>query len=134
MNDVAAELQERNQDRFNSLELPDDDLLVEVEEQLLLPLPADLKEFLLTVSNVVYGAVEPATVTDEGLHTHLPDMATEAWERGLPRDLIAFCVNGAGYYVCDQYGVICVWDGDELDEEQQWQSIWDWTEEVWLNS
>ncbi len=43
MNDIISELQELNQDRFNTLELPDEDLLVELEEEILIAIPGDLK-------------------------------------------------------------------------------------------
>ncbi|MFE1817352.1 SMI1/KNR4 family protein, partial [Metapseudomonas otitidis] len=70
------------------LELPDEDLLVEIEEELLINMPFGLREFLLTVSDVVYGSLEPVTVTDPQSHTYLPDVAANAWDAGVPRDLV----------------------------------------------
>src|SRR5690606_27212560 len=46
------------------LELPDDDRLVGVEEELLIILPYGLREVLLLVSDVVYGRLVPVTAVD----------------------------------------------------------------------
>ncbi len=62
MNDVIDELRELNQDRFNSMRLPTEDELVELEEEILISIPADLKEFLLEASDVVYGSLSDIVV------------------------------------------------------------------------
>ena len=55
MEEVIEQLRELNEPVPVPLELPDDDLLVEIEEQLLINLPFGLREFLLQVSDVIYG-------------------------------------------------------------------------------
>ena len=70
MNELVDELREKNEDRFGSVELPDLDLLVEIEEQILISLPKELKELLLNVSDVIYGSIEPVTASDPQLHTY----------------------------------------------------------------
>jgi hypothetical protein len=91
MDDVIDMLRERNEPVPVPLELPDEDLLVEIEEQLYVALPDDLRAFLLTVSDVVCGRLEPVTVTDPNSHTFLPEVAAVAWSLGLapalPADL-----------------------------------------------
>ncbi len=72
MEDVIERLREENEPVPVPLELPDEDLLVEIEEELLISLPPEFREFLLTVSDVVYGRIEPVTVTDPQSHTYLP--------------------------------------------------------------
>lgn len=57
---------------------------MEIEEQLLINLPFELREFLLKVSDVVYGRLEPVTVTDPQSHTYLPEVTAVAWDLGLP--------------------------------------------------
>jgi hypothetical protein len=47
---------------------------VEIEEQLFINIPFVFREFLLTVSDVVYGSLEPVTVTDPQSHTYLPTL------------------------------------------------------------
>lgn len=78
MEDVIELLREAEQPRYASLELPDEDLLVEIEEQLYISLPSDLRSFLLEVSDLIIGSLEPVTVTDSGLHTYLPEVAANA--------------------------------------------------------
>ena len=131
MEDVIELLRERNQDVPVPLDLPDDDLLVEIEEQILISLPDEYKEFLLEVSDVIYGAVEPATVTDSQSHTFLPDMAATAWDQGLPRELIPVCGHDDGFFCITQEGEVILWvyGGGEVDE---WPSIWAWAKDIWL--
>jgi hypothetical protein len=133
MNEIVDQLRENNQAGYASIELPDEDQLVLVQEQILLHLPADLKDFLLSVSDVVYGAIEPVTVSDENLVSYLPEMTFVAWDRGLPRDLIPICEYQQGYYFIAQEGYISTWSpANGINEGQHWDSIWDWCENVWL--
>ena len=64
MNDIIDQLQDANIETAFPLELPTFEQLVEVEEQILMPLPSALKEYLLEASDVIYGNVEPVTVAD----------------------------------------------------------------------
>ncbi|NVJ50436.1 MAG: SMI1/KNR4 family protein [Gammaproteobacteria bacterium] len=132
MNDIVDELRSRNEDRFGSVELPDMDGLVEIEEQILIPLPVEFKEYLLSVSDVVYGALEPVTASDPQLHTYLPEVAAVAWDGGLPRYLIPVCEYQGGYFAVTQEGEVQYWRGDEQQEDLEWESLWQWIELVWL--
>lgn len=69
MEEVIEQLREANEPVPVPLELPDEDQLVEIEEQLFINIPFVFKEFLLTVSDVVYGSLEPVTCTDPQSHT-----------------------------------------------------------------
>ncbi|WP_286237721.1 SMI1/KNR4 family protein [Neptuniibacter halophilus] len=133
MEDIIELLQERNADVPVPLELPDDDDLVEIEEQILISLPDEYKEFLLEVSDVICGSLEPATVADPQSHTFLPEMAATAWDIGMPREFIPVCEHAQGYYCISQEAQIFLWQRDEglVDE---WPSIWNWAKEVWLES
>jgi len=135
---VIEVLRQRDQSGMTTLELPDEDMLLEIEQQLLLSLPADLRLFLLSVSNVAYGSLEPVTASDPALHTYLPEVAAMAWSLGLPRDLIPLCESGGGYYACDASGAVYLWPEGVVDEESNdeagWPSLWLWCEEVWLKA
>lgn len=133
MDELIEQLRENNQPIPTPMELPDSDLLVEIEEELFLSLPAEYREFLLTVSDVVYGSLEPATVTDPQSHTYLPELAAVAWDRGLPRDLIPICEHQDNYYCISQDGSVLYWEDGELSEEE-WETIWYWVRDVWLQS
>ncbi len=131
MDELIDELRELNEDRFGSLSLPSLDDLVIIEEQILISLPAEFKEFLMSVSDVVYGAIEPVTVTDPSMHTYLPEVAATAWNDGLPRTHIPLCEFRGGYYCIEEDGTVSFWHHNEFVEEQ-WDSVWLWVEDVWL--
>lgn len=133
MQDVIDRLRDNAETVPVPLELPDPDTLVEVEEELLLPIPRQMREFLLTVSDVVYGSLEPVTAADPAAHTHLPEVAAEAWARGLPRHLVPLCEVNGNVYAVEPEGEVIYWrDGDLTDET--WSSVWQWASEVWLDS
>jgi len=132
MDEIIDRLQELNEPVPVPLDLPDYDTLVEVEEAILIPMPDDLKEFFLEVSNVVYGTLEPVTVADSSSHTYLPEVAAVAWDMGVPRYLIPICEDRGSYYCIAQDGRIFHWQGGDLDEEIYWRNIWEWAAEVWL--
>ncbi len=130
MEDVIDILRERNEPVPVPLDLPDEDLLVEIEEELLISMPDDLRFFLLTVCDVVYGKIEPVTVTDRNSHTYLPEVAAVAWSLGLPRRYLPICETNGAYYCISQDGTVLLWDQRISDEN--WENIWQWTREVWL--
>lgn len=131
--EVIEELRERNEPVPVPLELPDDERLVEVEEELLINLPFELRQFLLEVSDVVYGRLEPVTAVDPQMHTYLPEVAAQAWDVGVPRDLLPICQDGQDYYLVDLENQVLRWDGEagELTDET-WDSVWHWVRDVWL--
>jgi hypothetical protein len=131
MEEILDLLREYNETVPVPLELPDEDQLVIVEEELLLPIPRDMREYLLKASDVVYGSLEPVTAADPNSHTYLPEVAAVAWSLGVPRYLMPLCeVNGA-YYCVEQEGEIVFWRDGELTDDN-WLTIWYWVREVWL--
>ena len=135
MEEVIEELRELNEPVPVPLELPEEELLVEIEEQLFINMPFGLREFLLTVSDVVYGRFEPVTVTDPQSHTYLPDVAATAWDVGVSRELIPICAVGEDYYCIEEDGTVVYWDAQtgELTDET-YETIWHWARDVWLES
>jgi hypothetical protein len=110
-----------------------EDIVDLIKEEILLPIPRELKSFLLQVSNVVLGSLEPVTVVDSGAHTHLSEVTCNAWAIGLPRELMVVCKAGEEYYCITQEGNIKLWcDGEYLDEG--WEDIWQWAEQIWVSS
>jgi len=131
--EVIEQLRELNEPVPVPLELPDEELLVEIEEQILINLPFELREFLLKVSDVVYGRLEPVTVTDPQSHTYLPEVASVAWSLGVSRELVPICEDQGNYYCVEQDGTVLLWDGEEEDlTDDSWDSVWHWVREVWL--
>ncbi|NVK22600.1 MAG: SMI1/KNR4 family protein [Kangiellaceae bacterium] len=135
MEDVIELLRDSAQQQNYGMELPDDDLLVEIEEQLFISLPDDLRLFLLEVSDLIIGSLEPVTVTDPYSHSYLPEVAATAWDQGVPRHLIPICQiyneEGDQFYCIEKTGEVTLWQADEQHEDT-WPSIWHWAKEVWL--
>jgi len=131
MEEILDLLREYNEDVPVPLDLPDEDQLVIVEEELLLPIPRDMREYLLTASDVVFGALEPVTAADPNSHTYLPEVAAVAWSLGVPRYLVPLCeVNGA-YYCVEPEGEVVFWRDGELTDDN-WLTVWYWVRDVWL--
>ncbi|HMW48227.1 MAG TPA: SMI1/KNR4 family protein [Cellvibrionaceae bacterium] len=134
MEDIIEKLRANAQDVPVPLDLPDEDQLLDIEEALLTPLPKSLRAFLLTVSDLVIGSLEPATAADPHAHTYLADMAADAWERGLPRHLLPFCQSGSLYYCINLEDAVVVWSPASGESDAEWEDIWHWAEAVWLPS
>ena len=135
MEEIIEELREKNEPVPVPLELPEEDQLVEIEEQLFIDIPFVFREFLLTVSDVVYGSLEPVTVTDPQSHTYLPEVAANAWDAGVDRSLIPICQDGDDYYCVEEDGTVVLWSAEEeLVTEETWESVWHWARDVWLES
>lgn len=133
MEEILELLREYNEPVPVPLDLPDHDQLVQVEEELMLPIPRDMREFLLLASDVVYGSLEPVTVADPNSHTYLPEVTAVAWSLGVPRYLMPLCeVNGA-YYCVEPEGEVVFWRDGELTDDN-WLTIWYWVRDVWLES
>ena len=131
---VIEALRARNQKVPVPLSLPSEDDLVLIEEQLYLTLNRELRVFLLTVSDLILGKFEPVTAVDEFSHTFLPTVAAEAWDQGVPRNLIPICQDGQKYFCIDETGEVSLWQGEQQTLDQgPWPDIWQWAESVWLS-
>jgi len=133
MEEILDLLREHNVSVPVPLDLPDEDQLVVIEEELLLPIPRDVRTYLLEASDVVYGTLEPVTAADPNSHTHLPEVTAVAWSLGVPHYLLPICEDKGSYYCADPEGEIVLWKDGELTDET-WQSIWQWVRDVWLES
>lgn len=131
--DIVDALRENAIPQSFPLELPDHDMLVVIEEEILLPIPFVVRQFLLTVSDIVYGTIEPVTAADPNSHTHLPEVTAQAWADGLPREYLPICQVGRDYYYVNENGDVHFWVDGETDEEY-WENIWVWAKDVWLTS
>ncbi len=136
MEDVYEKLREINANVLVPLDLPDEDQLLEVEEEILISLPQEYREFMLMVGDVICGSIEPATAADPQSHTFLPELAATAWSLGVPRELIPVCEHNGDYYVISEEGEIKLWreSEGEINEDESWNSIWHWARDVWLES
>jgi hypothetical protein len=133
MQELIDELRELAEDIPVPLEVPEHDQLVVAQEQILMPLPFDFIEFLLEATDIVYGTIEPVTISDPHSHTYLPEVTAMAWSLGMSRELVAVCESLGGYYCIDEGGEIRYWKDDEYSDET-WENIWYWLRDVWMKS
>lgn len=131
--EIIEMLRDVNQPVPVPLELPDEDVLVEVEEQILLPIPREMRTYLLEASDVIYGSLEPVTAADPYSHTYLPEVAAVAWSLGVPRYLVPLCEDNGNYYCVEPDGEVVFWRDGELTGDT-WPSIWHWIHDIWLEN
>ena len=132
MEDIIELLREAHQPSVVELDLPDEDLLVEIEEDILISLPYDLRTYLLEASDIVCGCVEPVTAADPRSHTFLPEVTARAWQEGMPREFIAVCEYNGGYAHIAQDGKIGFWSITEGETPAEWETFWHWAQDEWL--
>lgn len=133
MDRVIKELRACSEEVPVPLDLPDMDDIINAEEQLLVSLDNDFRHFLLTVSDVIYGTLEPVTVADPNAHTYLPEVAAQAWAAGLPRNYIPLCEDRGNYYCTNELGEVHYFCDGKIKEDEPWANVWQWAEHVWLN-
>ena len=131
MDEIIERLRALNIELNLPLELPTEEELVLVEEQILISLPYEFRLFLLEVSDVVFGSIEPATAVDPRSHTYLPEMAAVAWDIGMPREYIPVCEYKGGYACIEQDGKIYFWERSGMTTTS-WDDIWRWARDEWL--
>jgi len=132
MESIIEELRACNEPVPVPLELPDMDDIIDAEEILLLSLDGEFRKFMLTVSDVVFGTIEPVTVADPNSHTYLPEVAATAWSLGLSRELIPLCEYHGGYYCTNEAGEVLLWQNGEMSDEEPWPDVWQWAQGIWL--
>ena len=133
MEEVLQLLREQAETLSHGLELPDEDDLLDIQEQLLIHLPYDLRMYLLLASDVVAGTLEPVTASDPNAHTYLPEVAATAWDQGLPRHLLPVCTHADGYYAIEQDGEVVSWSSSQQDFlGDSWDNLWYWIRDCWL--
>ena len=92
----------------------------------------DFRRYLIEVSDVVFGIMEPVTVTRADSHTDLLKVADVAWSRyGVPRELTPICEYNADFYCINAAGEVIFWSHNGWTETK-WPNLANWIEEVWL--
>lgn len=91
----------------------------------------DYRYFLLHGSDVVHGTLEPAQVTPEAGHTDLVEIATTAWDLGVPRHWLPFCESNGDYYCLTSDGRVAYWSHNGEDPTT-WQDLAHWITAVWI--
>ncbi len=124
-------LRQHNEPVPHPRRLPSEDEVAAIERELGVQFHADICDYLLHASDVVYGLLEPVTISDKELHTYLPVVAEEAWELGVPKNLVPICEDNGDYYCIDYGGQIYFWSHNGVTDET-WPDLATWIEQVWL--
>jgi hypothetical protein len=129
---VIETLRELNEPVPKPPRLPTERDVQAVERELGVTFHPDYRQFLLEASDVTLGALEPATITEPGSHTHLPRVARDAWDLGVPRELLPICEDNGDYYCMDATGRIAFWSHDG-GFTGRWPDLATWIRRVWID-
>jgi len=129
---VIHELRKINEPVPRPMRLPTPDEVDRAQQQLGAIFHADYRKYLLEASDIVYGTLEPCTVTPNGGHTDLIAVARDAWDTvGVPQDLIPICEDNGDYYCMDTSGQIVFWSHNGSTDEK-WPDLATWIKQVWI--
>lgn len=132
LDQAFAALRERDTPVPIPARLPTEDEIVDAEEVLEVKFHPDFRRYLLEVSNVNVGTLEPVTLRPPEAHTDLLQLCESAWEEmELPRNLVPICEDNGDYYCMNKKGQIVFWSSDGASEEK-WANLATWIEEVWI--
>ncbi len=134
LGDVLRELRTLNKPVPRPLRLPTLEEVEAAERRLQHRFHPDFRRYLLEASDVVYGFLEPCTVTPGGGHTDLIEIAQAAWEHGgVPRDLLPICVDNADHYCMNAAGEVVFRPHDGTSDET-WPDLATWIQRVWIEA
>ena len=123
MEQIIKELRELKEPVPKPLRLPSVKEVSGTETELRVSFHPDFVKYLLEASDVVYGTIEPATITNPESHTHLPEIAKSAWEDiGVPKDIIPICEDNSDYYCMNKNGEVLFWSHNGLTDEK-WPNL-----------
>jgi hypothetical protein len=129
---ALAMLRARNEPVRRPLRLPTVAEVDDAELRLGIRFHRDYRRYLLEGSDVVYGVLEPVTITRPDSHTDLFKVAESAWNGyGVPRELLPICEDNADFYCMNSTGEVVFWSHNGWSAEK-WNSLGDWIERVWL--
>lgn len=111
--------------------LPSEQDVASMEGHLGVSFHPDYRTYLLEASDVVFGAIEPATITAPESHTHLPTVVQSARDSGVPDDLFPFCEDNGDFFCLTSTGEVELWSHD-CSSDESWPSLGDWIEQMWI--
>ena len=130
--EAIHQLRELNEPVPKPMRLPSAAAVAAAESELGVTFHPDYRRFLLEASDVVYGALEPATIGRKRAHTDLVRMAHDAWTlMELPRELLPICEDNGDYYCMNARGEVVYWSHDGSGDER-WPDLAAWIQQVWI--
>ena len=132
MDRVIAQLRELKEPVPIPLRLPSEEEVRNIENKLGLKFHPDYKRYLLEASDVVLGALEPATIHANSGPTYIVDVVNRAREMGVPESLVPIAEDNGDYYCMSDDGEIRFWSHNGSTDEK-WPNLETWIQEVWIN-
>jgi hypothetical protein len=133
LKDTIRELRELNETVPSPPTLPTKQEIDDLEVETSIKFPADYRTYLLQASDIVFGTIEPVTITDEDAHTDFRIVLADAQDAGLPEGLVPLCEENGDFHCMKADGSIIFWsfDGESGDT---WPDLATWITEVWMES
>ncbi len=128
-----AALRSANRPVPKPMRLPTPEEVASVEEALRIRFHPDFRAYLLLASDVVFGTLEPVTITLPGSHTDLRRVARSAQDLGVPKGWLPVCEDNGDYFCVTPDGEEKFWSHNGTTEEC-WRTLSDWIDKVWLKS
>ena len=130
LNQAIAALRRLNVPVPRPRRLPTEFEVRDAEEMAGVAFHDDFRQFLLEASDVVYGTLEPITLS--GGHTDFGTVLEEARIDGVPGDLIPVCADNGDYYCITPTGEVVYWSHNGATDES-WLTLATWITDVWIN-
>ena len=132
MERVTAKLRDLNEPVPKPLKLPSQGEVRDIQTKLGLRFHPDYVRYLLEVSDVVVGALEPATIPVDSGHTFIGHVVSNAWEMGVPKTLVPIAEDNGDYYCMNEAGEVLFWSHNGITDEK-WPSLETWIHDVWID-
>ncbi len=135
--ELFQELRRRNQPVPKPLSLPTAEDVAAIERRLDIRLPEDFKDYLLQVSDVICGTIEPVNASNPAYYTYIDTVYEDLMELkeyvNIPADVVPLCQDNGDFYCMEPTGRIIYITHDGI-YDKTWASLDQWIEEVWLQS
>ena len=128
---VINKLRSLNEKVPKPLRKPTTEEIELVEDKIGRKLHPDLKFYLLEASDITFGALEPVIAVNSDPRVYLPNVANEAWDYGVPKDLTPICEDNADYFCLNIDGEVVFWSQDGITDEK-WEDLATWIHDVWI--
>src|SRR5438067_1933106 len=110
LDEVLLLLRSRNEPVPRPLRLPTRAEVDDAEQRLAVRFHPDFRRYLLEVSDVSCGVLEPVTITRPESHTDLFKVVESAWVGyAVPRELLPICEDNADFYCMNTSGEVVFW-------------------------
>lgn len=131
LDQAMKQLRQRCERVPKPLHLPTEAEVKNVEDKLGVRFHPDYRKYLLEASDVVFGTIEPATITRPDSHTHLPTICNDAWTCGVSKEFLPICEDNGDYYCLTTKGEVVFLSHNGFSSEK-WPDLAAWIEQVWL--